>query len=79
MMAFLISGIIIPILKQYIKKKVRKIDVEFNVRREGEGGALVLSCTKMKDSEEPTTRAYDLSPLNLYIDNDGEEVNSLVV
>ncbi|WP_186381394.1 hypothetical protein [Yersinia mollaretii] len=58
---------------------MRKIDVEFNVRREGEGGALVLSCTKMKDSEEPTTRAYDLSPLNLYIDNDGEEVNSLVV
>lgn len=55
------------------------LDVEFNVRREGEGGALVLSCTKMKDSEEPTTRAYDLSPLNLYIDNDGEEVNSLVV
>ncbi|EON3355511.1 helicase RepA family protein, partial [Yersinia enterocolitica] len=55
------------------------LDVEFNVRREGEGGALVLSCTKMKDSEEPSTRAYDLSPLNLYIDNDGEEVNSLVL
>ncbi|EKN6166028.1 transcriptional regulator, partial [Yersinia enterocolitica] len=32
------------------------LDVEFNVRREGEGGALVLSCTKMKDSEEPSTR-----------------------
>jgi putative DNA primase/helicase len=55
------------------------LDVEFNVRREGDGGALVLSCTKMKDSEEPATRAYDLSPINLYIDNDGEEVNSLVL
>ncbi|EEP93572.1 hypothetical protein yaldo0001_40570, partial [Yersinia aldovae ATCC 35236] len=33
----------------------------------------------IKDSEQPSTRAYDLSPLNLYIDNDGEEVNSLVL
>ncbi|HDL8539528.1 TPA: Cro/Cl family transcriptional regulator, partial [Yersinia enterocolitica] len=31
----------------------------------------------IKDSEQPSTRAYDLSPLNLY--NDGEEVNSLVL
>lgn len=55
------------------------LDVEFNVRREGEGGALILSCTKMKDAEEPPRQAYDLLPVNLYIDNDGDQVSSLVL
>jgi putative DNA primase/helicase len=55
------------------------LDVEFNVRREGEGGALILSCTKMKDAEEPPRQAYDLLPVNLYIDNDGDQISSLVL
>lgn len=29
------------------------LDAEFNVKREGQGQALILSCTKMKDAEEP--------------------------
>jgi putative DNA primase/helicase len=55
------------------------LDVEFNVRREGEGGALILSCTKMKDAEEPPRQAYDLFPVDLYIDNDGDQISSLVL
>jgi len=55
------------------------LDVEFNVRREGEGGALILSCTKMKDAEEPPRQAYDLVPVDLYIDNDGDQITSLVL
>lgn len=56
------------------------LDAEFNVRREGEnGGALVLTCTKMKDSEEPQRTAYDLRRDELFTDEDGEVVCSLVV
>ena len=55
------------------------LDAEFNVKREGEGSALILSCTKMKDSEEPERKAYDLSAVELYADEDGESVCSLVV
>lgn len=55
------------------------LDVEFNVRREGDGGALILSCTKMKDAEEPSRRAYDLNSVDLYVDNDGDLITSLVL
>lgn len=55
------------------------LDAEFNVKREGEGKALILSCTKMKDSEEPERKAYDLRTAELYTDEDGELVCSLVV
>ncbi|EOA1825149.1 helicase RepA family protein [Raoultella planticola] len=55
------------------------LDVEFNVRREGEGGALILSCTKMKDAEEPPRRAYDLHSVDLYVDDDGDRITSLVL
>ncbi|MEI7211382.1 helicase RepA family protein [Pectobacterium versatile] len=55
------------------------LDVEFNVRREGEGGALILSCTKMKDAEEPPRRAYDLNAVDLYVDDDGDQITSLVL
>jgi len=55
------------------------LDVEFNVKREGEGKALILSCTKMKDAEEPERKAYDLRTAELYEDEDGETVCSLVV
>ncbi len=55
------------------------LDAEFNVRREGEGHSLVLSCTKMKDAEPPEPAAYDLSPVTVYVDEDGEPVDSLVL
>ncbi|AYN28646.1 hypothetical protein D8682_17680 [Buttiauxella sp. 3AFRM03] len=55
------------------------LDVEFNVRREDDGGALILTCTKMKDSEEPATSAYDLRTAELFTDEDGEQIYSLVV
>ncbi len=55
------------------------LDAEFNVKREGEGSALVLSCTKMKDAEELQRKAYDLRSVELYTDEDGETVCSLVV
>ncbi|WP_244212686.1 helicase RepA family protein [Rahnella woolbedingensis] len=55
------------------------LDAEFNVRRESNGNALVLSCTKMKDAESPVPAAYDLTPATVYIDEDGEPVDSLVL
>jgi hypothetical protein len=55
------------------------LDAEFNVKREGDGQALILSCTKMKDAEEPERKAYDLRTAELYTDEDGEMVCSLVV
>lgn len=55
------------------------LDAEFNVKREGDGKALILSCTKMKDSEEPERKAYDLRTAELYTDEDGELICSLVV
>jgi len=55
------------------------LDAEFSVRREGEGGAIVLTCTKMKDAEEPKQAAFDLVELDLFQDRDGETVSSLVV
>ncbi len=55
------------------------LDAEFHVKREGEARALILSCTKMKDSEEPERHAYDLRQVDLYTDDDGDEVASLVV
>jgi len=55
------------------------LDAEFNVKREGEGKALILSCTKMKDAEEPERKAYDLRTAELYTDEDGEAICSLVV
>ncbi|MEX0574332.1 helicase RepA family protein, partial [Enterobacter cloacae subsp. cloacae] len=48
------------------------LDAEFNVRREGDGGAIILTCTKMKDSEEPKQAAFDLRPIELFTDRDGE-------
>lgn len=55
------------------------LDAEFNVKREGEGKALILSCTKMKDAEELERKAYDLRTAELFTDNDGDKVHSLVV
>lgn len=55
------------------------LDAEFNVKREGDGTALILSCTKMKDAEELEKKAYDLRQAELYTDEDGENVCSLVV
>lgn len=55
------------------------LDAEFNVRREGDGGAIILTCTKMKDAEEPRPAAFDLKTVNLFTDRDGEAVASLVL
>lgn len=55
------------------------LDAEFNVRREGDGGAIILTCTKMKDAEEPRPAAFDLREAELFTDRDGETVASLVL
>lgn len=59
------------------------LDAEFNVRREKENNhedkAFILTCTKMKDAEEPDKNAYDLRPIELYYDEDNELISSLVV
>ncbi|PXH04850.1 DNA primase [Citrobacter freundii] len=55
------------------------LDAEFNIRREGDGGAIILTCTKMKDAEEPKQAAFDLHPVELFTDRDGELISSLVV
>lgn len=55
------------------------LDAEFNVRREGDGGAIILTCTKMKDAEEPKQAAFDLRLVELFTDRDGELISSLVV
>lgn len=55
------------------------LDAEFNIRRENDKEALILSCTKMKDADEPPQVAYDLHPVSICIDEDGEEITSLVL
>ncbi len=55
------------------------LDAEYMVKREGDGGALVLRCTKMKDCEEPAQQAFDLKPLPVFTDDDGDELTSLVL
>ena len=55
------------------------LDAEYSVRREGDGGAIILTCTKMKDSEEPAQAAFDLCTVELFTDSDNELVCSLVV
>lgn len=55
------------------------LDAEFSVRREGDGGAIILSCTKMKDAEEPQEAAFDLRPVELFTDQESEVVSSLLV
>lgn len=58
------------------------LDAEFNVRREKvshtDDKAFILTCTKMKDAEEPDKSAYDLRPIELYYDQDNELISSLV-
>lgn len=56
------------------------LDVELFVKREGgDSQAVTLTCTKMKDGEEPARRAYDLKNRVITYDDDGDEVTSLVV
>ena len=56
------------------------LDVEYRVSRDGEGEqALVLTCSKMKDAEQPDTKAYDLISVHIRTDSDGDDVNSLCV
>ncbi|WP_244590416.1 AAA family ATPase [Xenorhabdus stockiae] len=56
------------------------LDVEYKISREGKkGGSLVISCTKMKDAEEPDTKAYDMRVVELFTDKDGEDITSLAL
>ncbi|MCC8378819.1 AAA family ATPase [Xenorhabdus sp. PB30.3] len=56
------------------------LDVEYKICREGKkGGSLVISCTKMKDAEEPDTKAYDMRVVELFTDKDGEDITSLAL
>ncbi|MDC9597762.1 AAA family ATPase [Xenorhabdus anantnagensis] len=56
------------------------LDVEYKISREGKkGGSLVITCTKMKDAEEPETKAYDMRVVELFTDKDGEEITSLAL
>ncbi|WP_288443368.1 hypothetical protein [uncultured Pantoea sp.] len=49
------------------------------MKREGENIALILTCTKMEGAEEPKRRAYNLQPVRLYTDQEGEEIHSLAL
>lgn len=54
------------------------LDVEYRVSRDSEGEqALVLTCSKMKDAEQPDTKAYDLISVHIRTDSDGDDINSL--
>ncbi|PEI05881.1 hypothetical protein CRM79_01015 [Pantoea agglomerans] len=55
------------------------LDAEFQVKREGEQTAFILTRTKMKDAEEPKRRAYDLQPVKLFTDEEGKEIHSLAL
>ena len=56
------------------------LDVEYRVKRDGEDQqALVLTCSKMKDSEQPDPKAYDLTSVHIRFDSDGDDVNSLCI
>lgn len=41
--------------------------------------AFILTCTKMKDVEEPDKNAYDLRPIELYYDDNQELISTLVI
>jgi len=56
------------------------LDVEYRVKRDGEDQqALVLTCSKMKDADQPETKAYDLTKVHIRTDSDGDDVGSLCV
>ncbi|MBX9565929.1 hypothetical protein FKF78_09225 [Aeromonas hydrophila] len=56
------------------------MDAEFLIKRESsDTQALTLTCTKMKDSQEPIKRAYDLRSRIVCWDDDGDEITSLVL
>ena len=56
------------------------LDAEYLVKREAErGNSLVLTGTKMKDSEQPEPVAFDLKRRVIGMDEDGDELTSLVV
>jgi len=51
----------------------------FRMGLDAERIAFILTCTKMMDAEEPKRRAYDLQPVKLFTDEEGEEIHSLAV
>ncbi len=56
------------------------LDVEYRVKRDGEDQqALILTCSKMKDAEQPEPKAYDLTSVHIRTDSDGDSIDSLCV
>lgn len=55
------------------------LDAEYRITREGNEGALIMKCTKMKDAEEMPSTAYDLKTFELCLDEDDEVITSLCV
>jgi putative DNA primase/helicase len=56
------------------------LDVEYQINRSGEDlQELILTCTKMKDAEQPETKAYELDTVYIRTDSDGDDINSLCV
>lgn len=54
-------------------------DFEYMIERvEGESPAYTLTCTKSKDDKENPKQIFSLAELPLFVDSEGEEVNSLV-
>ncbi|ERH61985.1 hypothetical protein N172_12095 [Pantoea dispersa EGD-AAK13] len=49
------------------------------MKREDKNIALILSCTKMKDAEEPKRWPYDLQPVRLFTAEEGEEIHSFAI
>jgi len=52
-------------------------DAEFNIWREGDGGAIKLIYTKMKDGEESKQAAFNLLLVELFTNRDGVLISSL--
>ncbi|MNY26733.1 hypothetical protein D3C86_1605970 [compost metagenome] len=56
------------------------LDAEYLLKRENkEDASIILTCTKMKDDEEPDQRAHDLKQRVIGSDADGDDVTSMVL
>ncbi|PXV52997.1 helicase RepA family protein [Aeromonas veronii] len=56
------------------------LDAEYLLKRENkEDASIILTCTKMKDDEEPDRRAHDLKQRVIGSDAEGDDVTSMVL
>ena len=53
-------------------------DFEYCIDRPDKGMLYVLRCTKVKDSEPPKTEAFQMDTRLLFVDDEGDEVTTLV-